>query len=478
MAPTRKHISLLGLALGFWGVGPAAICGVPARQTPVRAPAVETNAPSAKATLAALWRDPTFQKQFVGTYGISAEIEPRVTPEEVALLERIRPLMGTDLRKAAQMLEREVKPDSSAMLDFNLGSIYFQQDQMDKALRRYRRAVGKFPSFRRAHRNLGMIHVRNGKYDEAIASFTRMIELGGGDAYSYGLLAFAYAAKEDYLAAEAAYRNALLLQPDNTEWRLGLTRCVFKQQKFEDAVSLLDALIQRYPEKPEFWLLQANAYLGLKQPLKAAVNLECLDRMRKATPENLVLLGDLYLSEDLVDLAAQAYGLGLSGEPPLPTARAIRCAHQLAAKGAFAQARVVNARLRELREKSLEPSERAQLAKLDARIAMAKGEDGPELVRALEETLKLNPLDGDALMLMAQYYTRKNESEHAILNYERAAEIPDFEVQARTRHAQLLVSLGRFNDALPLLRRAQEVKPREEIARYIEQVERIARSKR
>jgi tetratricopeptide (TPR) repeat protein len=96
----------------------------------------------------------------------------------------------------------------------------------------------------------------------------------------------------------------------------------------------------------------------------------------------------------------------------------------------------------------------------------------------LEETLKLNPLDGDALMLMAQYYTRKNESEHAILNYERAAEIPDFEVQARTRHAQLLVSLGRFNDALPLLRRVQEVKPREEIARYIEQVERIARSKR
>ena len=109
---------------------------------------------------------------------------------------------------------------------------------------------------------------------------------------------------------------------------------------------------------------------------------------------------------------------------------------------------------------------------------MAQGEDGPDLVRALEETLKLNPLDGDALLLMAQYYTRKTETERAILHYERAAEIPDFEVQARTRHGQLLVSLGRFNDALPLLRRAQEIKPREDIARYIEQVERVARSKR
>jgi hypothetical protein len=51
-------------------------------------------------------------------------------------------------------------------------------------------------------------------------------------------------------------------------------------------------------------------------------------------------------------------------------------------------------------------------------------------------------------------------------------------VQAKTRHAQLLVGLGRFNEALPLLRRVQEVKPREEIARYIDQVERIARNKR
>jgi tetratricopeptide (TPR) repeat protein len=467
-----KQNTWLGLVCGLWGSGVALVYGVPAR------PQTETTAPVASADLAALWKDPTFQKQFVGSYGISAELEPRVTPEEVAVLERVRPLMGTNLRKAAQMLESETKPNSSAMLDFNLGSLYFQQDQMDKALKRYRRAVEKFPSFRRAHRNLGMIHARDGRYDEAISSFTRMIELGGGDAYSYGLLAFAFAAKEDYLAAEAAYRNALLLQPDNTDWRLGLTRCVFKQQKFEDAVALLDVLIQHYPEKPEFWLLQANAFLGLKKPLKAAVNLECLDRMRKATPENLVLLGDLYLGEDLADLATQAYALALAGDPPLPAARLIRCTQQLAAKGAFTQARFVNTRLRAAREKSMEPADRAQLAKLDARIAMAQGGEGPDLVRALEETLKLNPLDGDALLLMAQYYSRKNETERAVLNYERAAEIPEFEVQAKTRHAQLLVGAGRFNDALPLLRRVQEVKPREEIARYIEQVERIARSKR
>ena len=59
--------------------------------------------------------------------------------------------------------------------------------------------------------------------------------------------------------------------------------------------------------------------------------------------------------------------------------------------------------------------------------------------------------------------------------YERAASIESFEVNAKVRHAQVLVGLGRYNDALPLLRRAQEVKPRDDIARYIEQVQRLSK---
>jgi hypothetical protein len=38
--------------------------------------------------------------------------------------------------------------------------------------------------------------------------------------------------------------------------------------------------------------------------------------------------------------------------------------------------------------------------------------------------------------------------------------------------------MGRYGDALPLLRRVQELKPRDDIARYLEQVERLAKSRR
>src|SRR4051812_16890862 len=143
---------------------------------------------SDRADTNAIWNDPVFQKQFIGSYGINADVEPRVTQDEVKILEKVRPLMSEDLAKAESQLVKSMKPDCSAILDFTLGGIRFQQDHMESALECYKRAVAKFPSFRRAWRNVGLIHARNAEFDDAIRAFTRMIELGGGDSYSYGLL--------------------------------------------------------------------------------------------------------------------------------------------------------------------------------------------------------------------------------------------------------------------------------------------------
>jgi tetratricopeptide (TPR) repeat protein len=431
-----------------------------------------------QAEIAAMWRDPVFQKQFVGSYGANAEIEPRVTPEEVAILEKIRPLMADNLPQAEAQLRKLMKPDCSAVLDFTLGSIQFQQDRTDLALNHYRRAVEKFPSFRRAWRNLGLIHARDGRNDEAIRSFTRMIELGGGDGYSYGLLGFAYAANQDYQAAEASYRNALLLQPDNTEWRFGLTRCAFKQEKFQDAAALLDVLIERYPDNAEFWLLQAHTFLGLKQPIRAAENLEVMHFLGKATVDSLHTLGDIYVSENLMDPAARAFKRAIDVSAEQPIARPLRSAELMAARGALPQAREVAAHIRTVWEQRLEGPDRARLLKLEARLSMADGTSTADTARVLEEIVALDPLDGEALMLLGQHFSRQNEPDRAIFYYERASSIDAFEVNARIRHAQVLVGLGRYADAVPLIRRAQEVKPREDIARYLEQVERIAKSRR
>lgn len=431
-----------------------------------------------KSDLAEIWNDPTFQKQFVGSYGINADVEPRLAVEEVKVLDKVRPLMATDLAKAEAALIKEIKPDGSATLDFTLAGIQFQLERFPEALANYQKAVSKFPSFRRAWRNLGLIHSKNGAFDEAIRAFTKMIELGGGDSYSYGLLGYAYGSKQDYQAAEAAYRTALLLQPDNTKWRLGLTECVFKQEKFQDAAALLDVLIERYPDKGEFWLLQAKTFLGMKRPLEAAKNLEALELLGRADAESMHTLGDIYAGEALFDLAARAYGRAIAKGPEQPFARAMRGAEQLWSRGAHSHAKAVAVAIHASWKDGMNETDRRKLLKLEARLDIAEGRGGADTATILEELVRIDPLDGEALLLLGQHYAKENEPDKAIFQFERAASIESVEVNARVRHAQVLIGQGRYNESIPLLRRAQELRPREDVARLLEQVERLSRGRR
>jgi tetratricopeptide (TPR) repeat protein len=423
----------------------------------------------------AVWDDEEFKKAFLGSYGVHPDVEPPIGPEDRALLEKVYPLLGPDPAAAERVLSEARKGESSALLDFVLGNLAFQDDRLEQAEGHYRTAVTKFPSFRRAWRNLGLIQARGERYDEAIDSFTRMIELGGGDAVSLGLLASAYLAKQDYLAAEAAFRQALLFEPDNARWRAGLARAVVKQEKYEEAVALLRVLIEREPERSEFWLLQANAFLGMKQPLRAAENLEMVALLGGATPTSLFLLGDIYLNEGQAELAASAYRRAIDADPSQPAARGVQSAEQLAARGALGEARGVAAATRASLAPQLDEQDALRLTKLEARLAVADG-NGGEAVRLLEEVIARDPLDGEALLLVGQHYADAGDALRATLYLERAAGIDGFEAQAKLRHGQLLVTAGKYDEALPLLERAQELRPREQVARYVEQVQRLART--
>lgn len=426
-----------------------------------------------------IWNDPVFKKEFVAGYGINSEVEPRISQEELLVLEQVRPMLSANSSEAIPVLQKTIalKPDSSAILDFTLGGVYFQQDKMAEARENYLKAVQKFPNFRRAHRNLGLIYTREANYDEAIKSFTKMIELGGGDAFSYGLLGFAYSAKQDFQAAEAAYRNALLLQPANTEWRIGITRCVFKQRKYEEAVTMLELLIEQYPTNHDFWLLQAQAYLAMKQSLKAAQNLEAIRSFGKGTAESMNTLGDIYFQENLFDLAARSYKFAIDADADQSLDRPIRSAEMLAGRGDNANSKSLLQHIRDQRGDKLSDDDRRKILKIQARLNMAEGDTGEETAKILEEIITVDPLDGEALLLLGQHYARLDQPDKAILYFERAESIEAHEVNAKVRHAQVLVSMGRYSDAVPLLRRAQELKPREDVARYLEQIERISKTR-
>ena len=431
--------------------------------------------PMPAAPAAEFWNNPEFVRRFTGSYGIHSEIEPKfATPEEQTLFQQLVPLMRDKPKEAAAQLAAKITPSSSALLDFTLGSLLFQDGDLAGAVARYEAAIAKFPDFRRAHRNLGLAQAREGRFEEALPALTRTVELGGGDGIVYGLLGYCHLSLEHHVSAEIAYRNAILFAPETADWRLGLVKSLVAQERFREAADLLEELIRRSPGNDTLWALQAGVYVQMDQPVKAAVNYEMLRRMGRATPAQLMLLGDLYMTQESPSLALPVYLEGTSAGPGKNLSRSIRAAEILVGRGAWEEARALFGRIREAGGAALTEEEQLRLLKLEARVALASG-DAEAAVPVLEQVVTRNPLDGEALLLLGDHYARNEQPEKAAFRFELAAKLEGFEPDAYLKHAQMLVRQRKYDAALDLLRKAQKLKPRDNVQRYLEAVERVAR---
>ena len=392
-----------------------------------------------------IWNDPAFQKQFAESYLAETEIEPRVTVDERDQMQKVLEFLAADeMEKAIKLLEKNRGATANALFDFTLGNVYFQREDFEQALNAYQLAVEKYPKFRRAWRNLGLIHVRQGQFEKALPALTRVIELGGGDALTYGLLGFAYSSVENNLPAESAYRMAILLDPETVDWKMGLARSLFKQERYAEAVALCSTLISSEPERADLWLLQANAYIGLNQPLKAAENYELVDRLGKSTVDSLNMLGDIYINEELYEMAVNSYIRVM--EKDLAYNVAPGYSRRQSADGPGSRpgsSRKLLERVENLHAQQLGTEEKKEVLKLRARLAVSEG-SGDEEARVLEEIVALDPLDGEALILLGQYNSRVGDTEKAIFYYERAAGLEKFEADAKVRHGPVIGQSGQI----------------------------------
>lgn len=462
-----------GLAGEARPIEAAAVATSPAFRPTAPPPDAEPGSPEHAAVLALL-RDPAQAQRFAQSWISETDVEPRVGALEGEAYQQIVAAMAAeDTPLALQLLAAQRGPAGNAMFDFMEGNLRYQGEELEAAVAAYREAVVKHPRFRRAWGNLALACARSGDFSGAIEGFSRVVALGGADSTTYALLGIAHTNQRDYLAAESAFRMATLLDPASQEWRMGLAECLFKQGRFDDAVALCDSLLAVSPERAELWLLQANAHARMGRPLDAAENLEVLHGLGKGTPDTFNLLGDIYVNERLFDLARESYARAFESAPDAGARRAVRAAGDLAARGALDESRTLIERVEELAAASLDESLRMQVLKLRARIAVASGA-GDEQVRILEQIVALDPLDGEALLLLGQHYGRSGDPERAVLYFDRASGMPEHEAEAARGKAQVFVRMGLYADALPLLRKAQTLDPRESVQQYLEQVERFA----
>ena len=300
------------------------------------------------------------------------------------------------------------------------------------------------------------------------------MELGDVDGRAYGLLAYSYLTQENYYPAEAAYRQAILMQPEVVDWKLGLARCLLEMDQYSDAVSLFEALITDDPNNTDYWVLQSNAYLGLDESLKAARNLEVVQRLDKADIQTLSLLGDIYMNNEMPDLALNAYLLAAELAQDGDLDLLIKSAKVLTLTVNYEQAETIIAQIRNDFSDKMDEANDLELLTYEAKIARAKGQD--DLAASLLiQIIQRDLLNGEAIIELAKYHADQGKLSEAITRFEQAQKIRKYERSALVAHAQTLVNNKEYDEALPLLNRALRIESDRNLKDYKDRVERAAR---
>ena len=422
------------------------------------------------------WNDPTFVATFRGSFGVNSAIEPQITTEESQLFEELTPLLQQNQsRQAIARLQTVITPESSAALDFTLASLFLQRGDFASAERDFREALRKFPSFMRAYRNLGLAQVQQGRYDEGRQSLTAAIELGDKQGDTFGLIAYCYLNSGQLEAALNAYRLASVLSPDNTDWQLGKATALQQTDQHPEAIAAFRSLLEENPDRAQYFLVIANSYLVMGEDDSAAEFLEILRRMGQADATVLMLLGDIYVNQNLPAIATNTYLEVVEDVSLANLSRILRFSGALVQRGEYAFAQRVLDELDSHLGADLPTGDRDNMLNLQSQIALAQGDD-VRAVAVLQEIIGRDPTNGRSLLLLAQFYERSGDLEEAAYYFDRAAQIDAVQLEALIQRARLAVSQSDYEAAIPLLERAQGIDRQENVQRFLEAVRRIARN--
>lgn len=435
------------------------------------------------------WQNESFVKSFNGSYRIEARIEPVVSTEVRGVLVEVQELMKTGKREdALKKVKDSPLTAKSPALQFNLGNLYFEEGDLDEAQKAFEAALKEYPSFRRAHRNLGLVMVRKGELKLALDYLLEAMRLGDSDGTTYGLVGYCRLQRGEWASALQAYRMAQLSQPESVQWKSGVAQCLQHLGAELEAVSLLDEVIRQRPEESSYSILQASMLVELEQGERAIKSLELPRRLGRLDGDGLLFLADLRLRAEQIEavdaLIEEAFAvesepdeLESDGEEPDETKPKTTKPSESRILSVIASAMRIKAwkQAGALIEKAQPEEGEASPAirRASALLDIESGRDPEGGAESLRKLIAEQPTDGRALMALGRYLVTKGQTGEAELLLERAAVVEETAVDAFVELARLRVEQRRYKAALDAVDQALALRPGGELQPYREALARL-----
>ncbi|OQX87707.1 MAG: hypothetical protein B6D55_02500 [Candidatus Omnitrophica bacterium 4484_70.2] len=398
--------------------------------------------------------------------------EPKVSKEEAQILSKAIELSKKDLEEAIKFLSSKIGFESSAALDFALGVLYHQRGEFEESKLCYKRALEKFPYFHRARANLAQILLEEGKIDEAKEELSIVLKESKVPPHLYTLTGYIFLLKGNPVAAEIAYKNAILLKPEDTNAYLGLVKSLIMQEKFKEAEKLIKPLLEKDYTKKELWFTLVDIYLSLNDFDKAIITLELAKRINIDLGSDVYFtLGDLFLNQGMPQEALFNYKKALT-EKGLSFDRLLKAIEGFIICKDLKEAKDLIERAERIK-KDLEvgESQRKKLRILRAKYYYLNKEFDLSL-KIYKEILEKDPTNAEVLLCIGDIYKEEGDLKEALLFYERASNMGR-KIEALMKRAQIEVELGNYSKAIDLLKEVQSIKPQGFVEKYIKSLQQL-----
>ena len=161
--------------------------------------------------------------------------------------------------KAIASYERalDIKPDL-VEAHLSLGIEYAKRGETDRAIEHFRAAIKTEPNFAAAHNGLGAALARQGKMDDAIGHLRLAVEYFPQFADAHMNLGLALFRAGEVAEAEAHLRAAVAIAPDEAKPRYLLANFLLDQHRDEQAIEQFEPLVRIEPRNAD-----AHYALGL-----------------------------------------------------------------------------------------------------------------------------------------------------------------------------------------------------------------------
>jgi len=376
---------------------------------------------------------------------------------------------------------RSMEEDSAALLLLR-GQVYLKLKDYKQAEKALVAALQKAPNFALAHRSLSIVYLFNKSYKKARKHLTSTLEFGVSDAQVYGQLAYIHLQLNQAASAISGYQYALLLEPENRQWKQGLLYALIETQALDQAQSIVDEMLQDDNENSQLWLQRAQIALQKGRTQQSIASIETALLLGVNDANNIAFAAKLHIQNGSPRRAVELLG---SNSQKLIAAGKIKEIDQIAQWLAFENdwqklSKLMNAV--NVKGNKLPAKYRSRFAVYQAKMMLAKETSKKKASyltarKYLKKALNSDPTNGEALLTLAQVLKETNHNEQSTIYYTRAQALPEFKERALLGRSQLAIDGQQYNEALRLLRQVIKHNPkRTDVLSNIGALENLVRS--